>query len=79
MPVEELAAGLESPIRLAQRNARMRTAAMERFLRRLGVSGVAYRRWTGGQSFGEFITANPMWSLRAWQCLIIENLELLKL
>ena len=75
MPIEELAAGLESPIRLAQRNARIKTAAMERFLRRLGGSGVVYRRWTGGQSFAEFITANPGWSLRAWQVLIIENRE----
>jgi Tol biopolymer transport system component len=28
-------------------------------MRGLGVSGKAYRRWTGGQSFGEFITENP--------------------
>jgi hypothetical protein len=51
---------------------------MERFLRRLGISGKAYRRWTGNQTLKEFIAENPTWSLRAWQVLVIENLETLR-
>jgi hypothetical protein len=74
-PSERLPAGLKRPFRLASRSTKITPGHMERFLRRLGISGKAYRRWTGGQSFGEFIEENPTWSLRAWQTLVVENLE----
>jgi hypothetical protein len=47
---------------------------MERFLRRLGVSGRVYQRCFGGQTYGEFIKANPSWTQRAFEVLILENL-----
>lgn len=81
MPAEELGANLTTTrqqIRLSPRTTRFSTARMKQFLRRLGISGIAYRRWSGGQSFGDFIAANPGWSLRAWQVLMVENSEVIK-
>ena len=74
-PAEDLPVGIVSPVRLCRRNAAIRPLAMKRILRQLGVSVTAYLRWTGEQSFADFIRMNPTWSLRAWQVLIIENLE----
>lgn len=65
-------------LRLSRRGTRPKTGSMERFLRRLGVSGTAYRRWTGGQSLKDFHSANPAWTQRAWEVLILENLSTLR-
>jgi hypothetical protein len=51
---------------------------MERFLRRWGIPGVCYSKWTGGQSLKEFIAMNPSWTQRKWEELILENLDILK-
>lgn len=62
--------------RLANRNTRLTTGAMERFLKKVGVSGRSYRLWTA-MSLKEEIAANPSWGLRDWQTLVMENLELI--
>jgi hypothetical protein len=51
---------------------------MERFLRRLAIGGLAYQRWVGGQTYGQFIKANPSWSQRAFEVLVLENLTVLR-
>ena len=75
MATEDLPVDLKSPARLANRGTPPAPVKMERFLRALGITGTAYRRWAGNQSFGEFINMNPTWTLRAWQILILENAE----
>mgnify|MGYP001569425631 CR=1 FL=1 len=54
--------------------ARLTTGAMEKFLRKLGVTGAQYGRW-GHQSLGGFIHANRSFRLRDWQVLVLENIE----
>ena len=54
--------------------ARLTTGAMEKFLRKLGVTGAQYGRW-GNQSLGGFIHANRSFRLRDWQVLVLENIE----
>jgi hypothetical protein len=51
---------------------------MKRFLKAFGVTIRAYGRWTGGQPLNAFGKANPGWSQRAWEILVIENLETLR-
>ena len=80
-PVEELEPylrELHSHIRLSMRSTRFTTARMEQFLRKVDVSSVEYRQWSGNQGLQEFIAANPTWSLRAWQVLILECAEVIK-
>lgn len=63
-------------VRWAGRDAMVTTVAMERFLHRLGVSGLAYRQWVG-QGLREFISTNPGWRLRDWQLLVLENIKII--
>jgi hypothetical protein len=51
---------------------------MVRFLKALGVSVRAYSIWTGGQPLNAFSTANPTWTQRAWEILVLENLKTLR-
>lgn len=77
-PSEDLPHGYESPIRLWRRGTKPKTGRMERFLRALGISGRAYTAWAGGQSLKAFGASNPTWTQRAWEVLIVENLEMLR-
>ena len=65
-------------VRLTRSNVKLTTASMRRFLRRADISGAQYRMWTGGQGFSEFIIANPSWSLRDWELLVLENLPVMR-
>lgn len=78
MPLEDLPPDVISPIRLCRRNAAITPARMRAILRQLGITTSQYYRWTGRQTPAEFIAMNPGWSLRAWQILLIENLEYLR-
>jgi len=60
--------------RLAKRATPITTGAMERFLRKLGISGTQYQAWAGN-SLKEWVAMNPKWSLRKWQELMLENLD----
>lgn len=58
--------------RLPRKAIACTSGAMERWLRKLGVTGTQYREWTGGQGLKAFIEANPTWSLRAWVGVLLE-------
>jgi hypothetical protein len=47
---------------------------MRRFPKAYGVSGRRYMDWTGGQPLNAFAEANPGWTQRAWEVLLLENL-----
>ena len=76
-PTERLPADTHGQ-RLSRYHRKPTPGRMERFLRRLGVSGRAYQRWVGCQTYGEFIKANPSWTQRAFEVLVLENLALLR-
>ena len=78
MPSEELPSDVKSPIRLCRKNATITPARMRKILRDLHVALERYYVWTGHQTPTEFIAMNPTWSLRAWQVLVIENLNYLQ-
>lgn len=71
------AISLPAGSRLSNRGSRPRTDKMRRLLRTLGVTSAAYRTWTGDQPLNAFVKANPEWTQRAWEVLILENLEAL--
>ena len=78
LPVEELPADVDSPIRLCRKDMRITVSRMNAILRRLGITTKQYYTWTGNQTPAAFIECNATWSLRAWEVLVIENLEMLK-
>src|SRR3990167_3852784 len=55
--------------RFSNYNVPCRTARMERFLKRVGVTGKQYSAWTGGQPLNAFAKENPGWCQRAWEVL----------
>lgn len=69
---------LNCPLRLWRRRTPLRPARMERFLRKLGITAKRYMEWTGGQPLRSFQEANPTWTQRAWEVLILENLVALR-
>jgi hypothetical protein len=48
---------------------------MTRWLKRTGFSVAWYRQWSGYQSLQEWINANPLWPLRAFAGLCLEERE----
>lgn len=64
--------------RLARSGTRPNTARMRRFLKAYGVSVQPYMTWSGGQPLNAFAEANPGWTQRAWEVLLLENLDLLQ-
>jgi hypothetical protein len=50
---------------------------MKRFLKKLGVTGAAYAQWSGCQPLNQFGKDNPTWTQRAWEVLVLENLDTL--
>jgi hypothetical protein len=48
---------------------------MARWLRKVGLSGKWYREWTGFGSLQDWIIANPLWPLRAFAGLLLEECE----
>jgi hypothetical protein len=50
---------------------------MERFLKKLGITMGSYMRWSGQQPLNAFAKDNPTWTGRAWEILILENLEIM--
>lgn len=59
-------------VRLPRATTAVTHGAMERWLRRLGVSRAQYLMWTGESSLRDFARANPTWHLRAWVGLLLE-------
>ncbi len=49
---------------------------MQRFLRLFDISGKQYKEWTGWNLL-EWIKWNPIWTLRAWEILVVENMEII--
>ena len=76
MPTERRPQGCT--VRLTNRGRRPNTARMKRFLKTLGVSVTRYMEWTGGQPLNAFAKENPTWTGRAWEILVLENLEWLQ-
>ena len=77
MPAEELPANIVSPIKLSPRHTKMTPARMEHFLHQLGITSKQYGIWNGNWSLAKEIKANPTWSLRAWEVLVVECLEII--
>jgi hypothetical protein len=50
---------------------------MERFLKKCGITHGAYREWSGSQPLNHFGRDNPTWSQRAWEIVVLENLEVM--
>lgn len=71
----DLPPGWTWPFRPAMRATKLNTRRMKHVLRKLGITGQEYKEWSGGQSFRAFIEANPRWTMRAFEVLIIENAE----
>lgn len=78
LAVDGTAAAEGRRLRLSRRGTKLSTGAMERFLHRLGIPGASYSRWTGAQSFKDFIAMNPAWTQRRWEELVLENLDTLQ-
>ena len=76
MPTERRPQGCTA--RLANRGTKPRTGRMERFLKSQGVSVAQYQSWTGGQPLNAFAKANPSWTQRTWEVLVLENRALLQ-
>ena len=72
--VEHLPSTIKSPIRLARYGTPVTEAKIARFLHRLGVSTAVFKGWTGFTRKA-WMEANPGWSERALEVLIVENLE----
>ena len=71
---EQEAQQLHTPnVKLAPSGRKLSSTKMRDFINMLGISLSAYQRWSGGQTFEEFIAANSHWSLRDWQVLVLEN------
>lgn len=78
MPTETVPEGVRiHGLHLARRGGHPRTGRMERFLKRLGIPVSQYLIWTGGQALNAFGSANPTWSQRSWEILVLENLDIL--
>jgi hypothetical protein len=79
MPVETAPASARIPgLRLTRHGTRLSPARMERFLRRLGIPVSRYVAMAGGLSLRDFAKANPTWSQRAWEVMVLENLATLQ-
>ncbi|MBI3334311.1 hypothetical protein HYZ97_02395 [Candidatus Pacearchaeota archaeon] len=74
-PAEELPKDIKPPIRLCRINAKMTPSAMRQILRSLDITVPTYLKRVNLKSLDQDIELNPTWSLRAWEILIIENLE----
>ena len=68
---EELASA--AGLRLPRREVPFTNARMERWLRRLGLTGTHYLRWSGVASLKQFREWNPDWTMRAWAGLVLEH------
>ena len=51
------------------------TGSMTKWLKRAGLSVAWYREWSGYQSLQQWIDANPLWPLRAWAGICLEERE----
>ena len=47
--------------------------AMERWLKKLGMSVPAYLEWAGERTLKDFAAANSLWPLRAWVGCLLEE------
>ncbi len=50
---------------------------MRRFLRLFSITPQQFKDWVGWDLI-DFIKHNPIWTLRAWEILVIENMEIIK-
>ena len=78
MPTEDLEPYITAPFRLANRGTKATSGNLTLFLHRLGISDTKFDQWNGGWVIKKLLAENPTWTLRAWQVLILENLEILK-
>jgi len=62
-------------IRLPQWHQAPTPGAVERWLRRLGVSFASYREYSGDTTLATFSRLNPDWPLRAWVGMLLEGLS----
>ncbi len=60
-------------LRLPQHGTPLTTGHMERWLRKLGFTGLKWAEFSGNQSLRSFITANPSWNLRAFVGMMLEQ------
>ena len=60
-------------MRMPSKSARLTAGAMERWLKKLGVSAGDYKLWSGNQALKGFATMNPGWTLRRWVELVLEQ------
>lgn len=63
----------ERGIRLPQWAVPLTTGAIERWLRKLGITKATYLAWDGGKKLGDFRARNPGWPLRSWVGLQLET------
>jgi len=80
-PPQELPAEIRerfAGLRLANHDVKMSPARMERFLRRQGINSKQYMEWTGNQPLRSFARENPLWTQRAWEVLVLENIDIIK-
>ena len=79
MATEAVADEFRKPgLRLARHGMRPRTGRMERFLKKLGITHRQYNVWSGDQALNAFARANPDWTQRAWEVLMLENVDTIK-
>ena len=71
---EWLADNGKVPFRLARYNTPPRTARMKQVLKKLGLTPDDYCHWSNEPLRG-FAKQNEGWSQRAWEVLILENLD----
>lgn len=74
MPTEKTT--LTPPIRLTRHGTKPSGARMERFLRANGITGTRFKEWAGC-GVRDWMKLNPTWTQRAFEVLVMENLEML--
>ncbi len=62
-------------VRLAPWGVAPTPGKMMVFLRRCGATTEDYLDWAGEEKLSEFKRANPLWPLRAWQGIVLENID----
>ena len=75
--VEDLPGNMKAPIVLARYGYPLNTTRMRRVLHKLGVSNEEFIEWSGW-TLTQWIAANKGWSERAFEVLLVENLDHVK-
>ena len=77
-PAQDLPSTQKPPFRLARYNTPPRTGRMRRVLKKLDITVHQYGIISGGQPLNKFAGQNPGWSQRAWEVLVLENVDALR-